>query len=333
MGSHIRRWAAGIVLGGTLAFAPSMVSADSLTPLPGAPSVDITSVPASIQPQFTYVGGDGSYSVGVTVATNATLSVLETVKMCWYKGTAIGESPWTGCPIVGPEDGFEMVWTEAADAFTVSAGTKYAEDGSSIVGDNGYDDSAQTMDMMFTFKVSNAMLAGSDWNVRVTATYDAAGSYPDASGFDEESGKTVEYWGQITTEREAAEFGFVAEGGTAFDTVSAGAWVANAPSDFTLRGTDFTNGSVPADTLILRSAAGAPGTGEVALDCEVDDDAAESVRIPKIIDVRAGADVGPSGEAPVTTTMMFCTLTYGGGAAKALTEYSNTVTIGIVELS
>jgi len=352
MKSTIRSFIAVAVFASPLAVVPQVASADTFTPLPGPPSVAITASPtaaslgesAGIQPADP--ASTVVYNVTARVTTNATLAALDTVTMCFYKGTEITDDAF--CP-TDPKNGVLLTWTEseAGNVFDKAGTNQYALG----TGDNvstakvgaeytdPYSRAAQSVELKFNFKVSSAALAGTDWNVLVTAAYDSTfyvnwPGYQDAEGSAKvTSGITVKYYANVSG-RTAAGFESVAEGGTSFvDNISAGTYKANAESDFSLTGTDFTSSG---DTLALGSGSAGSEAGKdvvrsdgkkVALDCALG--ASLAVRLVKDTAVPMGGTLATTDEDGDDQQEMSCTLRYGSGAATALTQYSNTVTISI----
>jgi len=364
MKSTIRKFIAVAVFASPLAVVPQVASADTFTPLPGPPSVAITASPtvASLDPATGIQPADPSstvvYNVTARVTTNATLAALDTVTMCFYKGTEITDD--ASCP-TDPKNGVLLTWTEseAGDVFAKAGTNQYAlGTGGNVstakvlganpgVYDATYDPTQKSVELKFNFKVSSAALAGTDWNVLVTAAYDSTfyvnwPGYQDAEGSAAvTSGITVKYYANVSG-RTAAGFGSVAEGGTSFvDNISAGTYKANAESDFSLTGTDFTSSG---DTLALGSGIAGSEAGKdvarddgkiVALDCAlVANPVLNAIRLSPLVDglpvpVLMGGTLATTGEDGDDTQKMSCTLRYGSGAATALAEYSNTVTISI----
>jgi len=368
--------------------APQRVQADVFSPIPSPPVVNITVAPAEIQPQYPDslgVGESGGvYTLTATIATNATLAALNTVQMCWYRS---GEGADDSCATLNPQNAFQMVWTEATAAaasgvnvgkagFVVSTTDEFASNRYSNVGSQvettadtaSYNKDAQSMTIKFSFRVSSAMLAGSDWAVKVTAVYDdnlcnnevcPGTTVADTTGSDSESDINVLYWGALTTSRERMGFGVVGENSTSeIRTANSFAFVANAESDYSMIGTDFyydvndesapvTSGENAVDTLTLVAGEGVEAAGltskQVRLECKATNPAGppppESELEPErfgFVKVdkdgeRLGITIPATGETPVDTGAIDCKLSYGGGASEALKIYSSVVTLSILQ--
>lgn len=364
--------AASLVLA-ALAVAPHHAQADVFSPIPSPPVVVITASPRTIEPN--YPESTTVYTVSATVSTNATLAALNTVSMCWYRSG--GDAT---CSTLNPANAFQMVWTEAnatsngTGGFAVSVGTfgvgfdyrtnRYANAGSqteTTTNTASYSSGAQSMTIEFSFKVSSAMEAGSDWFVKVTAVYDenlcnnapcTGVTEANRTGSAFESTRAVSYWGALTTTQERMGFGVVAENGTSeLRTANSFDYVANATSDYSMVGTDFfydlndtssppttTNGN-PVDTLTLVAGGGLEAAGlsskQVRLECKATTPApapasTDFVEVDKDGE-RLGVTISATGESPVTTGAIDCKLSYGGGATNALSIYSSAVTLSILQ--
>ena len=220
-----------------------------------------------------------------------------------------------------------------------------------------YDEEEQFVTLTFKFRVSYALLAGTDWNYKVSAEIpdsacgdatcselgidlspesfrgsDEVGTDKDGAGPDTAETITVLYYGEVRTGAtdSASDFGYLQDTQTSdYETYDAFDYLTNGMSQLTLTGTDFSRAS--GDTLSLVQTV--PSTEEVALSCydsldwavveeyvaHTDDSATELdyQRDPTIEEVTDGS--------------ITCRLTYGGGADVALATYSNTVTVGIAD--
>jgi len=359
-----------LVASGLIA-APNVVQADGFIPVPDRPVVVVNEAPgessaAAIQPKYPDSGGaptsGGIYSVTATVTTNATLAAFSTITMCWYKASAGTDTQCTSTP--NPQNAFQMVWTEATAAATPNGITGFAVTGSNAyvnsdsqtpaTGTAAYTDTAHSMTIKFSFRVSNAMLAGSDWAVKVTAVYDdticnnpatveaepCPESYTaaDRTGSDEVTGRHVAYWGEMRAQRESLAYGVIVPLATSSpQTASAFNFVTNAPSDFTMAATDFSydpdgGGATPPDVVALTT--GSPGLKRARLECRAADGQtnSETSFLPlEVADISLGATIVPTGETVNTEGTIICTLQFGSGAGFALKEYSNIVTLSIVQ--
>ena len=170
----------------------------------------------------------------------------------------------------------------------------------------------------------------------------------------------VAYYGAIVSERTGINYGNLAKGDEVVKTTDAGRYIANSASKFFIDATDFVNGG---DSLGLHAGAkDLIPEGEVALDCNYDEDidsstgVAQRLRLsntPKILfsndtesiesTVGLVSETAPGdpeqsftvhGQDPEepSSSFMSCSLKYGGGAANATLEYTNTVTISIADV-
>jgi len=170
----------------------------------------------------------------------------------------------------------------------------------------------------------------------------------------------VAYYGAIVSERADINYGNLAKGDEVVKTTDAGRYIANSASKFFIDATDFENGG---DTLALYDGIkNELPEGEVALECNYDEDidsttgVAQRLRLsntPKILFkndtasipstvglVSSGAPGDPEQSFTVhgqddqepSSSSMSCSLKYGGGAANATLQYTNTVTISIADV-
>lgn len=372
-----RAWISAVTLvcASLMSVAPRPAQADVFKPIPSPPVIDNIVAPGSsvanqIQPKYPDSGGspvsDGVFEVSATVSTNATLDALKSVTMCWYKASE-GD---TDCETLDPQYAFQMVWTESSATsggtagFSVSdsvafSSNNYENDGSQVettTDTSAYDETAQSMKIRFKFRVSNAMRAGSDWVMKLTALYDtelcAGSACPGVTATDlyttstPLTGRYVAYWGEITTSQPRIGFGVITEGGTSeVRTVNSFEYVANATSDYGMTGTDFyydpndeaaPSTSIPsagADRLSLVKVASGylPTNGQVVLECKAINPAGSDFVQIDVDGETLDASLDPTSELPEDTGEIDCKLTYGGGAAFALKIYSSVVTISILQ--
>jgi hypothetical protein len=256
------------------------------------------------------------------------LANLSTVTLCIFDADAISPngSGVTPCAnaATDPKHIFEMVWTQSTDSFAVT-GTNHYQNVSSV--SNYGDGTALTATMNFKFKVSNAMMQGSNWVIRVEAVDDQA----QVSATGELSPVAVDYFGAVTTQRTPTAFGdLLANGQSTRSGIASGAFLANGISYLTLEATDFANGS---NTIAIDpNGAQWPPTGTVALDCEAAAvwNGANGVRVgTSATSFDWGLFSSGTGETADSSHVHSCVLTFGGGATVARVEYTSTVTIGI----
>lgn len=311
-----------------VASAPISVSADSFKPGPDAPSVTISSYPPSIAPGALSGEPEAAvvYTVSVGVTKNSVLSDLSTVTMCWYSVEAGGTD---ACESAGtdPTKEFLMTWTQSTNTFAKTGTNQYANASSTST----YSASAQSMTMDFKFQVSKAMSAQDDWLAKVVATDDAEAGGGSGSATTD-AATTVSAYGEITSLRGEQDFtagdSVVLKDATAkVEDFAAGTYLLNTSKDIKIAGDDFSDGN--GNTLSLVSTT--PGSGEVKLQCNFgstfDTDDVDNTELTSTA-TKIGT-LAATGEAGNSSTKMSCQLTYGGGATKAMVDYSNAVTVSI----
>jgi hypothetical protein len=347
------------VFGSSLAVAPTVVNAESFTPQPSAPVVNITSVTSvdapggpsdgfnagTIRPQDPRSADIGR--VVVTVTTNATVAILGTVELCFYKGDNL--LAMDNCP-TAPLNGLKITWTESTQTFatpTVDGSSSRVETSSAAdTGGVEYNGAAKSVTLTFDFTLSMAASTGT-WKALAVATYDApvgGGTYPNPKGSDRNTtGLTVAYFGLFSTNVQSTSYGVLDEGDFEKKTgLTVGKYNANEESDYTITATDFSDG---ADIIALLTTgafdnAVAKGAGKVAaLDCALEANVGfpsyvegSSLRLTKL-PVAFTATLPPTPEAGESRATMECTLRYGSGAVNALNVYSNTITVAIKQKS
>lgn len=320
-----------LLLASSGAFVALPAVADTFTPLSDPPTVEITNAPTTMQPN--YPSSDASYSVDATIGTQGTVENLDTVTMCFYRMS--GDNTCADAA-TDPKNEFKMVWTQSSNTFTVTGTNNYEDDGSAATGLS----TDLSLSISFDFKISNAMDAGLDWEVKVFAVDDDGQNSDQTVDMnyeftDVESLISVYYWGEVTTDRAGLDFGNVAANQSAdVDGASLGAFVANDSSYIYLDATDFSDGN--GSTLSI-DTIGSPMLGEVTLSCEYG--ATEySGSSPTYVGTTAYMPLASSlfsdgtGETPDSSQIHSCRLEYGGGATVAEVEYENTVTVAISNL-
>lgn len=298
-------------------------NADTFTPQNDPPVVTIVTVPNSMQPAAPR--STTTYEVTVTVGSQGTVENLEWVKMCFYEGLSDYHCANAS---TDPDTEFLMTWTEATNSYAVTGSNNHLNSGSTS--DYG-DGSGLTMDITFKFKISQAMIHSTNWNVEIWAMDDQAQSSYDSVSLlldDSRSGVTVDYFGAVDTDRTSQAYGSLGYQGTSVvDNISTGAFFANGPSDISLSADNFTNGAAT-----INLASGLPSSGEALLRCSPTNafDGGSSAAItstPTALNYFQFG--GGTGEASDSSLVHSCELTYGGGATVANVLYSNTVTVAI----
>lgn len=319
---RVAAFAAALI--GVVGFAPSTV-ADTFTPENDPPTVTLVSYPTSMQPANPRSTID--YTVSATIGSQGTLSNLSSVTMCFFEA-GFGTQDCTNAGSE-PKYEFKMTWTQSSNSFSVTGSNNYRNSGSSTSYGDG---TGLSMDIDFTFKISNAMIAGNSWNVYIEAIDDQGNDSADPafSIWNDPlgTGITVEYFGAVTTSRSSQSFGQIGYlGSSTIDDISTGSLLANGLSTVSLTATDFTNGL---NTIDL--SASSPMSGEVQMLCNsgstFDDGIAYSIGNSAV-----GIDnflfSSGTGETADTSHKHSCDLTFGGGAPAANIQYSNTVTVSI----
>jgi hypothetical protein len=249
-----------------------------------------------------------NYTISTTITLGDSLDFLDTVSMCWYKQGASATCETAGA---SPETQFQMTWTQTTRQFSIEGSNHYA-DATSL---DGYADGQVSMNMAFTFKASNAMQAGSDWNVVVVATDDLGNSISKSL-----SNLTVRPFASMTTARATQTYGALADAAMVMlDNIPAGAYVANTTADFTMSATAFQCAGCPAlslPSLPLRArAAGVSGAlgltrsarGEVTLDCSIGETFSEdnAIRLTEMGQA-FGLTLERTAELPNASNRMHC---------------------------
>lgn len=305
--------------------------ADTFTPLNDPPTVLNTALSqggtaaSSMTPA--HPRSTSVYTVSADIGSQGGLSNLDTVTMCFINGDNInyGVSGVADCSGAGtnPKNLFKMVWTQATDSFAV-AGTNNYQNVSSV--SNYGDGTALSATMDFNFKISEAMLQGGSWIVRIEAVDDQG----QVSTTGEAGPITVNYFGAVTTQRVAQGFGsLLGNNLQTIDGIKTGEFIANGVSYLSLAASDFTYST---HTVAIQANGGlAPGSGEVAFDCEAG--ATHSSSGYRIGTTATSIDwnlfSNGTGESANTSQLHSCFLLFGGGASVANVQYSNTVTVGI----
>ena len=310
----------GLLLLANLGIAP-MANADTFTPQNDAPVVDITSNPTSMMPANPRSTQD--YSVKATIGSQGTVANLKTVTMCWYLYDEASEDCINAA--TNPKHEFMMTWTEATKSFAVTGNNNYRDAGSKT---NYGDGTGLSLEIEFIFKISNAMLHSGDWALRVVAIDDQDQSSIDSLDLNNDYDRyllTVDYFGAVTTQRAAQDFGSLAFNGLqTISGIKTGDFIANGSSFLGIEATDFKYGS--SGTVELSGTYPLPG--EASLICSQGSLGGVYVN-PTNSYLDFGLFSEGTGESAVTNLTHECTLKFGGGADVANVQYSNTVTITI----
>lgn len=299
--------------------------ADVFTPTNDPPTVENLVLPEAMQPASPR--STAVYDLVATVGSQGTVANLKTVSMCWYKGSA---SSSCDDAATDPKTQFKMIWTQSTNSFSVVGTNNYRNAGSSTTYGDG---TALSMDVTFKFRISDAMLFGEDWNVKVSVVDQQDNSTPADPMFSSEieaSNLVVLYFGAVSTQPSSKPFGALGFGESNDVTnVSTGQFRANSASDINISATDFTYLS---NTIPLDTSNSSPASGYVAMDCNQGENFGDSppVRVsssPQLL--ISNVFSSGTGESTDTTFPHSCRLVFGGGAAVANVLYTNTVTIGI----
>lgn len=299
--------------------------ADTFTPTNDPPTVENLIVPGAMQPASPR--STANYEVVATVGSQGTVANLKTVTMCWYKGSS---DDTCADAATDPKTQFKMTWTQASNSFSVTGTNNYLNAGSSTTYGDG---SGLTMDVTFKFKISEAMLFGEDWNVKVVVIDQQDNSTSNDPIFSSElsaSNLVVLYFGSVKTQPSSKSFGSLKLSESSQVTnVSSGAFTANGLSDIDISATDFTYNS---ETIPLDAMNMTPASGYVAMDCNAGSSFGDNynVRVSSIAQIFIDDQFSDgTGEGTESALPHSCQLTYGGGAPVANVVYSNTVTVGI----
>lgn len=317
-----------VILAASALLAPAIAlpaKADLLIPLNDPPTVANLKLPTAIQPA--YPRSTSAYSVIATVGSQGTVANLKTVSMCWYKGST---SSTCEDAASNPDTQFQMIWTEATNSFSITGTNDYRDAGSTT---SYADGSGLTMDVEFKFRASGAMLFGDDWNVTVLAVDQQDQGTQNDPVFSSEltaNGLVVLFFGSVRTQPASKSFGNIKKGESSkIENVSTGSFTANGLADISIEATDFKYSS---STIELDELNRNPGTGKVSLTCNAGSSysASNSILVGNSPQLLITGEFGSGTlESTGTTQPHSCQLEYGGGAAVANVEYSNTLTVSI----
>jgi hypothetical protein len=350
--------ALALILSALVAAASPAAKADTFTPGAAAPVVTITDFSNVIQPFFENSSDADpgvAYFVTVEVVDSDGVDTIETVSICLFNGDS---NDGAGCdaPDADPKTMFYMDWladgldegetygpgASGSSGFEVgNSDSLYAIGGGADVSSWATDGGTTpgTLTLTFRFYVSAAMLAGSDWTIRATATDNTDGAPKVGTATTATNAVTVQYFGAVTTTRTSIDYGTIApEESAARLDQSLGRFVANDESETDLVGEDFTYSTGPSFTSTLALVdKDTPGSGEVSLRCWRGDAALGATSILVVPDTArdlpssvfggAGAARG-TGEEPLELKHG-CELSYGGGATVSSQQHQADITVGI----
>lgn len=217
-----------------------------------------------------------------------------------------------------------MTWTRATNHFQVMGTNFYSDSGSSIDFTNITD---LQLGINFRFKVSQAMLAGANWNVSLQAT-DIAGQTSTVGTGSKLSGITVGYFAAVIVDLAPIDYGIVKSQESATSNPEpGGVFVANGATNIYISATDFV---YEADSMALDTVNANPMAGKVSMLCSPGDIFSEGSAIlvsnlPSLI--FSSAFVGGTGEASREAPNHTCQLRFGGGSVRRNVIFSNTVGI------
>lgn len=311
-------FASAALVGGVMVGMAAPASADDYTPGNSTPTVNITAVPATMQPAAE--GGSATYTVEADVGDADTLLDLNTVTLCLYR-TGVGDDT---CATTDPQNTAKLVWTRATDTFAMTSGasTFWANDASV----SNYVATAVSMSMDFKFKISEATLQGG-WTAKVIA---ADGT---ATPEDTDAGITTNYYGNVDTNRATQSFGTIASGGSALkENISDGTLQVNGSTDIFYAVANFTDGTTTATNMQATSTdvAVPPTATKFAYDCKDAVTFGESgaFRVAgTATEIDSGVLSGGTAEGGSTATVASCRLSSGGQLPVA--SYSAAVTVTV----
>jgi hypothetical protein len=241
--------------------------------------------------------------------------------MCWYQ---TGASSFCSNAQNDPKQQFLITWTRATSLFQVIGTNLYRDSGSSTRYANVTD---LELDINFNFKVSQAMLAGSDWNVSIQAT-DVEGQSSTIGSGSKLSGITVGYFATEIVDLAPVGFGTVKNQDSATSNPApSGAFIANGATNVYISATDFV---YEADSIALDAVNANPVAGKVSMLCSPGDIFSEGSAIlvsntPELMFTSAFA--GGTGESSREAPNHICQLRFGGGAVRRNVTFTNTVSI------
>jgi len=307
------------------AFIAPAAQADDFTPqnLPSVPTSLIRTYPLTAM-QPAYPRSTSVYQVSADVANADGFDKVTRVKMCWYITGATDH-----CDASDPRSGFVMTW-DPANSFVVEGTSNNYQNASS----DFTDVDATTKIINFKFKISDAMLAGTDWNLEVTVYNNDINGDPQ-SQYDTKSA-SVGYYSYFATSRVPYDYGDVLENprGTSYDAYQAarsvGSFLANGNSSITAQVTDFTHStnSVVDDTLTL-DVAYTHKKGTVEMVIGNNNNIVRRMEANKPQTIYENQLAAGTGETPDNTFVQDALIKYYGGAKFPHTTYTSTLTIGV----
>ena len=293
----------------------------SMTPGQEPPTITVDSATSQIQPSEVSPTTTGAVSVQVTVGDSAGLGEVNAVSMCIYEGTLAPASA-DDCATASTTQ-FEMTWTPGGGFVAATNSFGYGNNASSASSSSSSDLSST---LHFNFTASPVMNQGSDWHVVAWVIDNAEVANTESATYA--SPVSVDYLGWIQTPSEegasSSDFGSIAAGGSSGDvTTPIADFLSNAPSDFTLQATgNLTDGQ--GDTIALVSDSPMDGQAQAQLVCGDSPSGVTTGDSSTVSTVTPSFESDSPMEEQVT-----CTMTYGGGATRALTSYSTTLTVGL----
>lgn len=330
---------AALITGGIVFAASAPAQADQFDPENAPPQITGVTPTIAMAPDSTT--GDNIYTVAATVSDADTLLDLNTVTVCLYRQTE--GDPACADSNQDARDTALLTWTRATDSFAIDATTGGSDNSYWELGVGGddevstdlagysrsnYNPTASSMEMRFTFRVSEVAREGA-WAVRVIANDgDAVDTVNDTDGY------TMAHFSRVMTNRSAQDFGEIeSEGSADIDNVTAGVIIANGGVDLSLAVGGFSNGQTA-----LVNAGGDVGdavTVDRSFALEADNDGSfdggvNAIRVAGVpTEITTGILAGGTTEAGTPGPAQGFRLYQGGGIPRNGSPYSATVTVGV----
>lgn len=318
---------------------PQPAEADQFDTLAGPPTLSPIALTENDGDIFTSIQPANSnstdrYNLSVSAGLPGGHDTLGGVTMCWYL------LDFEDCNDASTiEDQPEIVF-KATQSVTRS-GAEITSETFRVVGTNNYDVNVDgfessssvlreetdsvNVDIIFTFKVSNAMRASSNWKVYVEV--EDNGGQTAAVVRD---GIKIEYFAAMTLDREGVNFGGVAKGETStVNNIDTGEYTANAQSQFFINASDFSAGT-GRDLPILETVGGL-GPNQVQLMCDrASNFNSTNAQLVTKSQSTFGDPIAPSSEEPEDAADHSCSVRFGQGQANNPNLiYTNTFTLAI----
>ena len=328
-------WFGSLALTASLLTVPEIAVADEFEIEPGPPTLTPITLSKNdgeifdgVQPEWT--SSSDRYNVETTIGLPGGHDDLEKMTMCWYL------LDFQDCFDQSKIDSEPEIVFKATYA-TTRDGTEVTSESFRVVGDNNYDVSQASTNILeasieavnvlvsFSFTASNAMRSSSNWKIYLEVEDNRANTAAVSR-----DGVRVKYFSQMTTDRPTVNFGGVVKGGTSVENdIDSGLYTANAESRFFIEATDFVNSDAGARIDLFES--GTQLVNQVQVKCERDSSFdSSSAQLVTTVASQFGGSLSPSSEDPEDPSNHSCAVVFPeGGATDPNLQYSNTFILSI----